>query len=128
MRAFVLLLRYSRLRIQDCIRLTRDKLFLYAQKIDVPVWVPLPQFVLEALDRFEGNRFFWTGNGFIKTAIGNWQRRMARLSKLAGVKFHTHQLRNSFAFDLLTNGVAPETVSALWEIRSGSANAATLRG
>ena len=42
---------------------------------------------VRALDRFEGNRFFWTGNCSIKTAIGNWQRSMARLSKLGRISF-----------------------------------------
>jgi site-specific recombinase XerD len=54
MRALVLLLRYSGLRIGDAVRLARDRivatrLFLYTQKTGVPVWCPLPDFVIEAL-------------------------------------------------------------------------------
>jgi integrase len=46
-RAMVLLLRYSGLRISDAAvleraRLSDDKLFLYTQKTGTPVWVPLP--------------------------------------------------------------------------------------
>jgi hypothetical protein len=47
----VLLLRYSRLRIQDAIRLTTDKisagkLMLYTQKTGQAVWLPLPDSVI----------------------------------------------------------------------------------
>jgi len=52
-RAMILLLRYSGLRISDASmlerrRLSGDKLFLYIQKTGTRVWVPLPPQAVEA--------------------------------------------------------------------------------
>jgi hypothetical protein len=38
--------------------------------------------------------------------LNDWQRSLERLSKLEGVKFYAHQLRDSFAVDLLSNGLS----------------------
>ncbi len=118
LKAFILALRYSGLRIQDCALLKREKLrdgriFLYSQKTNVPVWVPIPEFVVKELEKFGGEYFFWSGQGLVKTTLGNWQRSLERLGKIAGVKFHAHQLRDSFAIGLLTKGVPLETVAVL---------------
>jgi integrase len=55
LRASLLLLRYSGLRIGDATscsvdRLAGNRLFLYTQKTGVPVYIPLPPFVVEALN------------------------------------------------------------------------------
>jgi len=52
------LLRYTGLRIGDAVGLACDRiigarLFLYTQKTAVPVWLPLPDFVVQALHSFE---------------------------------------------------------------------------
>jgi len=117
-KAFILTLRYSGLRIQDCVMLTRAKviegtIFLYSEKTGVPVRVPLPKFALTEILKWEGEYFFWTGIGSIKTAVGNWQRALARVGKAAGVTFHAHQLRDSFAVSLLLKGVPIADVAAL---------------
>jgi integrase/recombinase XerD len=121
-RAFVLLLRYSGLRIRDVALLSDDKLqgnklLLYSAKTKVPVYVPLPEFVVKELLAAgalrAGKYFFWSGEGEIKSCVNDWQRTLLRLSKLAGVKFHAHQLRDSFAVDLLSNGVSLEDVATL---------------
>jgi DNA-binding beta-propeller fold protein YncE len=80
---------------------------------DVPVWVPIPEFVVKELEKLDGEYFFWRRQGLIKTALGNWQRSLERLGKIAGVRFHAHQLRDSFAIGLLTKGVPLETVAVL---------------
>ena len=54
LRALVLMLRYSGMRISDAVgcevnRLNKGKLLLYTQKTGVPVYLPLPAFVVEAL-------------------------------------------------------------------------------
>lgn len=54
LKALTLLLRYSGLRIRDAVCLPKKKLegnrlFLYTQKTGVPVFIPLPEFVTEAL-------------------------------------------------------------------------------
>jgi site-specific recombinase XerD len=83
----------------------------------VPVYIPLPDFVVTELHKagglLSGKYFFWSGRGEIKSCVNDWQRTLARLSKLAGVKFHAHQLRDSFAVDLLSNGVSIEDVATL---------------
>jgi site-specific recombinase XerD len=121
-KAFVLMLRYSGLRIRDVALLSEDKLkgsklLLYSAKTKVPVYVPLPDFVVKELHKagelLSGKHFFWSGHGEIKSCVNDWQRTLARLSKLAGVKFHAHQLRDSFAVDLLSNGVSIEDVATL---------------
>jgi integrase/recombinase XerD len=121
-KAFVLTLRYSGLRIRDVALLSADKLkhnklLLYSTKTGVPVYIPLPDFVAKEVHRAgalrSGKYFFWSGRGEIKSCVNDWQRSLARLSKLAGVKFHAHQLRDSFAVDLLSNGVSLEDVATL---------------
>jgi integrase len=79
LRALVLLLRYSGLRIRDAATLGRnriqeDKLFLYTAKTGTPVYCPLPPVVIEALNAIpESTYFFWTGLSTPKTAAGIWQ-------------------------------------------------------
>ena len=118
----VLLLRYSGLRIGDGVTLPKDrirdgKVFLYTQKTGVPVYLPLPAFVLEALDTCPGTSaeyFFWTGESKNKSAVGDWQRSLRKLFKLAGVHDgHPHRFRDTFAVELLLKGVPMERVSIL---------------
>jgi integrase len=75
LRAMILLLRHSGLRIGDAVGLTRDrvaggKFFLYTQKTGTPVRIPLPKHVSEALESLPAGDFlFWSGNGLLKSAI-----------------------------------------------------------
>src|SRR5205823_1525944 len=67
-KAFILLLRYSGLRIGDAVcleksRIQDGKLFLYSQKTGVPVYVPLPDICLRALENVPNQsktHFFWS--------------------------------------------------------------------
>ena len=121
MRAFVLLLRYTGLRIRDVVCLKRSalkngKLFLRTQKTGVPVLLPLPPFVLEALEQcpaVDEKYFFWSGNGLPKSAVADWQRSFRKLLKLAGVEGHPHMMRDTFSISLLEKGVPIESVAAL---------------
>jgi hypothetical protein len=90
LKAFVLVLRYSGMRIGDTVkcgvgRITRNKLFLYTQKTGVPVHCILPDFVLRELDaapKSSEGHFFWTGKSKLHSANGsegfkrcsNWPR------------------------------------------------------
>ncbi|HVB33691.1 MAG TPA: tyrosine-type recombinase/integrase [Patescibacteria group bacterium] len=119
-RAFILLLRYSGLRIGDAVSLTADKihdgkLMLYTGKTGTPVYLPLPEEVESCLKHVADidGRFFWSGNGILKSAVADWQRSLSKLFKLAGVKAHAHQFRHTFAVNLLQSGVSLETVSIL---------------
>jgi hypothetical protein len=120
LRALVLLLLYSGLRIRDAATLSRnriqgDKLFLYTAKTGTPVYCPLPPFVIEALNAIpESTYFFWTGLSTPKTAAGIWQESLKRLFVLAGVPDgHAHRFRDTFSVELLLAGVPIERVSIL---------------
>jgi integrase len=124
LRAFVLLLRYGGLRIRDVTTLRRDridadgKLFLYTAKTGTPVRLPLPAVVTDALKAIPlssgAEYFFWSGESKPKSAVGDWQRALRRLFKLAGVSdAHAHRFRDTFAVELLLAGVPLERVSIL---------------
>lgn len=122
MRAFVLTMRYSGLRIGDTIaldksRLKGNKLLLYTAKTGTPVHVPLPPVVVAALAELETNgngRYFSTGNAKSQTARANWSRYLDTLFELANVKdAHSHRFRDTFAVSLLEKGVSIENVSVL---------------
>ena len=121
-KAFALLLRYSGLRIRDAVLMTEEKLkgnqlFLYSQKTGVPVYVPLPDFVIKELYKANklrpGKYVFWSGEGKVKSCVNDWQRTLSRLAALSGVKFHAHMLRDTFAVALLEKGVSLENVATL---------------
>lgn len=122
LRAFVLLLRYSGLRIGDATqlevgRVNGKKLFLYMQKTSEPVSCVLPDFVVRALDaspRTSERFYFWTGKSKLHSAIGKWQRRLQRLFELAKIsKGHAHRFRDTYATELLVAGVPMDRVSVL---------------
>jgi integrase len=70
MRTLTWLMRYSGLRIRDSVTCRRDRLkgnrlFLYQAKTGVPVYCPMPPFLVEALHALPGRHpdyFFWTGS------------------------------------------------------------------
>jgi integrase/recombinase XerD len=122
LRAFVLLLRYSGLRIGDAVqldanRLEGNKLLLHTEKTGVPVYCVLPEMVVKALDaapHSSARYFFWTGKSTVRSAKGKWQRRLQRLFGLAKVPTgHAHRLRDTFAVELLLAGVPLDRVSVL---------------
>jgi integrase/recombinase XerD len=122
LKAFVLLLRYSGMRIGDAVkceadRITGNKLFLYTQKTGVPVHCVLPDFVireLEAAPKSSEGHFFWTGKSKLHSAISKWQRRLQTLFTLAEVASgHAHRFRDTFATELLLAGVPLERISVL---------------
>jgi integrase len=121
LKALVLLMRFSGIRISDAVMFRRDqvkdgKLFLRQAKTKHPVWVPLPKKVLKALAACdEGNaHYFYSGMGKPKSSITEWQDRLRKVYEMAAVlDGHSHRLRDTFAVDLLSKGVSIEIVSAL---------------
>jgi integrase/recombinase XerD len=132
LRTMVLLLRWSGLRIRDAVMLERNRLYndsllLYQAKTGVPVYVPLPPKVVEALRSLPPCRkpnpryFFWSGNGEPKSTVANWQRSMRRLFTLADIRLadsekkrcHPHMFRHTFAVELLLAGAPIDQVSLL---------------
>jgi len=124
LKAFVMLLRYTGLRIRDAVMLKRehldieDKKKMYQEKTGTPVWIPVPHELAKLIDEVwrrnkDRDYFFWSGLGNAKSAVGDWQRTLRKLHGLAGVKGHAHMYRDTFAVDLLQKGVPIETVSIL---------------
>jgi integrase/recombinase XerD len=121
-KAFVLLLRYSGLRIRDAVtlersRLSNGKLFLATAKTGTVVHLPLHPDAVTALDAIPSNGtgfFFWTGDGKPKTRVANYQASLSKLFKLAGIEHgHAHRFRHTFAVSLLLKGVPIERVAVL---------------
>ncbi|MPY87559.1 MAG: tyrosine-type recombinase/integrase [Luteitalea sp.] len=121
MRAFVLTMRYSGLRISDMVALhpaqrVGTKLRLYTTKTGVPVFVPLPDFVNDALDKIQrpGHPYFTTGNGKLTTHATNWSGKLQSLFELAEVENgRSHRFRDTFSCSLLEQGVSDVTVAML---------------
>ncbi len=122
LKAMVLLLRYSGLRIRDAVTLPRDhvrdgRLFLYTQKTGQPVSLPLPPTVvaaLEAVPRIGSAYYFWSGEGDAKSAVADWQRSFRKLCSLADVaNGHFHRFRDTAAVGWLAAGLSVEEVAAL---------------
>jgi integrase len=118
-KAFILTMRYSGLRIGDTLALTRDrlkgdKLFLYTQKTGTPVYVPLPASVVNALKKLDGDRFFTTGKAKSQTVRANWSRYLETIFEIAQITDgHSHRFRDTFAVSLLERGVSIDLVSIL---------------
>jgi integrase len=119
-KAFVLLLRWSGLRITDAVtwersRLTGDRLFLYTQETGVPVHLPLPPEVVCALSAIpETSKYlFGSGNGKAMTRVGNFDVALRKVFTSAKVKGHAHKFRHTMATSLLSKGVPVERVSVL---------------
>jgi len=122
LKAFVLLLRYSGMRIGDAVqlgvnRIQGNKLLLHTEKTGVHVYCVLPDIVTKALDaapHSSQNYFFWTGKSTVRSAKGKWQRRLQRLFEFARVVGgHAHRFRDTFAVELLLAGVPLDRVSVL---------------
>lgn len=121
MRAFVLTMRYSGLRISDMVALHPaqrfgTKLRLYTTKTGVAVFVPLPPFVNDALDKIEhpGSRYFTTGKAKPTTDTANWSGKLQSLFELAEVENgRSHRFRDTFSCSLLEQGVSDVTVAML---------------
>jgi integrase/recombinase XerD len=133
LRALTWLMRYSGLAIRDAVTLERSRLsaennlFLYRAKTGVPVYLPIPPFVAEALRNIppgpkpNPRYFFWSGNGNPKSAVSDWQRAFRKLFKIANIRHadgtskrcFPHMLRDTFAVENLLAGIPLDQVSVL---------------
>jgi integrase len=121
LRAVVLVMRYSGLRIRDVVTLRKDhiqngKLFLRTAKTGTDVFCPLPSEAIDALKAInaEGDHYFWSGTSKPKSAVGDYQRALRTLFDNAKTpRVHAHLFRHTFATELLTAGNSLENVAAL---------------
>ena len=121
LKALVLLMLNSGLRIGDAVNLERSKvadgrLTLRTQKKNVHVSLPLPPDVVTALDALPATStfFFTTGEAQPKAVVGNYQNYLRKLFKLAGVTgAYPHKFRHTFAARLLSQRVPVENVSKI---------------
>jgi integrase len=125
--ALVELMLYTGLRIQDAVTLRRDRIVqgnlrLRTEKTGTVVYFPLPKQLIEKLERVRSTsseHFFWSGESKPKSAVGDWQRSLKKLFKLAGVVGgHAHRFRHTFAKRLFMNGVPADRVAILMGHRS----------
>jgi integrase/recombinase XerD len=122
MKAMVLLLRWSGLRISDAVRLERarvqdDRLIVQTMKTGKVVALPLPPECLDALAKItspSGQYFFRTGVGKLQTATNNWREDLSSLFRAAKIEGgHPHRFRHSFACHLLAGGTPIDRVAAI---------------
>lgn len=123
LRALILLMRWSGLRIGDAVTLERSKLvknkiMLRTEKTGVVVYTPIPENVAEELRSIQNSNpayFFWSGNGNRKSVVSDYQRSFRRLCVHAklGKRSHLHMMRDSYAIGLLLSGVPLDQVSIL---------------
>jgi integrase/recombinase XerD len=120
LRALVLLLRYSGLRISDAVTLSKQQikngvLNLRTAKTGTEVRVPLHPDAVKALDSLKADHYyFWSGHGEKKSCVGDYQRAFKTLYKLAKVENgHAHRWRDTFAVELLLKRVPISDVSVL---------------
>src|ERR1700730_12273408 len=120
LRALVLLLRYSGLRIMDAVTLSKQQikngvLTLRTAKTGTAVRLPLHPDAIKALDSIKTDHYyFWSGQGKKRSCVSIYQRAFKRLYELANVENgHAHHWRDTFAVELLLKRVPIADVSVL---------------
>ena len=122
-KALILLMRYSGLSIGDAVicrkdAITGDTLTLHRTKTGELVIVPLPELVIQSLQAiknvFGADYYFWAGTNQQISAVKQWRMKLQNVSRTAGLSnFRPHQLRDTFAVELLLADVQMQAVSAL---------------
>ena len=117
-RAFLLVLRYTALRIGDVTNLqkchlTGDKLFLYAMKNGQAVYTVVPDSVVAALKAIETENgyYFYPGHdGTLETWKKKWSVLLQPIYQKAKVSYRSHAWRDTLVYKLLRAGITIEIV------------------
>ena len=120
-RAFLVTLRYTALRIGDVTNLQKahinsDRLFLRSLKTGQPVFTVLPQTAVDALKGIENGSeyYFFPGNdGTLETWKKKWSVILQPVYEKAGVKYRSHAWRDTLVYKLLRAGISIEIISRL---------------
>jgi integrase/recombinase XerC len=130
-RAMVMLLRHTALRVSDVCTLRKDavswheeastwRVLLRTQKSGQPVFLPIPEHLKLALDALPLPRnaardcpyYFWNGVTSGRAVVGIAERTLASVFKKSGVQSaHAHRYRHTLATRLLERGAALEQVA-----------------
>jgi site-specific recombinase XerD len=117
-KAFILVLRYTALRISDVVKLERSRvrsghMLLHTMKNGKPIYLPVPPEMQAALDALpvpqgtigESKHFFWSGQGKLRGAIRSAERTLLRVFQLSEVEgAHAHRFRHTLATEILAAG------------------------
>jgi integrase/recombinase XerD len=122
LRALVLLLRFSGLRLGDIVsckveHIQGNRICRITQKTGTFIKCPLPGellALLKTMPRLSEQYFFWSGKSKLRTAVSSWQRTLRKLFKLAGIKgAFAHRFRDTFAVESLESGMTVERLAIL---------------
>lgn len=105
---------------------------LTTQKGKSALTVLIPDHVIAALNALPSRAdvhpdyFFWSGNSKHKSLTGRWQRKLERLNDYLSItkddgtpmKFHSHQLRDTFAVTQLLSGTSMQDLSKMLSHKS----------
>jgi integrase len=120
LRALVLFMRFSGLRISDAVGcqitwVKNGQVTLTTRKQHRLISVALPPNVIEALNEcppISQLYWFWTGKGNLRTAKNTAWRQLNELFKAAGIPdAHPHRFRDTFAVSLLEAGKTLQEVA-----------------
>jgi integrase len=120
LKAFVLILRYTGMRIRDVVTLRSSeiedgRLVRKTQKRGTIVNLKLDKSVLDALEAIEptGEYYFWSGNGKVKSCVGDYQRALKAQFEKAGVQAYAHLFRHSLVSELIAGGAQPYDIAKI---------------
>lgn len=121
--AFILVMRYSGLRISDVCQLKDeniqgDRLAIKTQKMKTTVKIPMDKTIIEALKtipRKSKEYIFWNGTKSLEAAKDEWRTdRLKPLFESAGIKDgHPHRFRHTFVCALLKVGAPVGHIASL---------------